>query len=200
MDSSAGLATAVPAAVRVLLAAGFDTVVVETVGVGQSEVAVAAHADTTIVVASPGGGDSVQAGKAGLLEIADVMVVNKADRDGAAGTVRDLRDMLRIRHDPDVRWRVPVLPVRADVGEGISELVDEVQGHREDLVATGGLAAGRSARAEAELRTHAAARLLAWLDMQLRAGAGGAVERVRAGDQTPSSAAAELLAVLTARG
>lgn len=189
-----GLATAVPAAVRLVAASGFDVIVLETVGVGQSEVAIAGHADTTVVVSSPGGGDSVQAGKAGLLEIADLMVVNKADRDGAAGTGRDLRDMLRMRRDPDRTWRVPVLLTRADLGEGVPDLVDHLVLHRQDLVASQQLETIRSARSEAELRSHAAARLLAWLDAQLREGAGGAVRRVRAGQQTPASAADDLLA------
>lgn len=191
-----GLSAAVPAAVRVVLAGGFDVVLVETVGVGQSEVDIARQADTTVVVSSPGAGDSVQAGKAGLLEIADVMVVNKADREGAQGTVRDLREMLRIRKDPRVLWRVPVLATRADVGEGVSDLVEQLHLHHEDLVSTGRLIEARAARAEVEFRAHAAAMVLAWLDVRLSGEADGAVRRVRDGEQTPAKAASELLAGL----
>src|ERR687892_258294 len=103
-----GLAWATPQALRVLAAAGCDVVLVETVGVGQSEVEIAALADTTLVLLAPGMGDGVQAAKAGILEIADVFVVNKADRDGAAQTVRDLRHMISLGEHAEQRWRQPV--------------------------------------------------------------------------------------------
>jgi LAO/AO transport system kinase len=195
-----GLSTAVPAATRALLAYGFTIVLIETVGVGQSEVAIARHADTTVVVSQPGVGDAIQAGKAGLLEIADVMVVNKADRDGARGTVRDLRDMLRMRRDPDATWEVPVIETRADSGEGLPELVHHLHRHLEVMDATGLLAGARAARAEEEFRTHAVTMLLAPLEAYIRDGAGGAVERVRHGKQTPSSAARELLTAIVKHG
>jgi len=191
-----GMSTAVPAATRAVLACGFDKVLIETVGVGQSEVAIAAHADTTVVVSAPGAGDFVQASKAGLLEVADVMVVNKADRDGARGTGRDLRDMLAIRRVPAGTWEVPVVMTQADSGEGVGALVAALHGHLEAVRASGRLAEARSARAESEFRVHAKAQLLMWLDARLREGAGGAVQRVRNGEQSPLSAAEQLIVAL----
>ncbi|MDL4816357.1 methylmalonyl Co-A mutase-associated GTPase MeaB [Actinomadura opuntiae] len=114
-----GLAAAVPAAVAVLAALGYDPVIVETVGVGQSEIEVAAVADPVVVVLAPGAGDAVQAAKAGLLEVADVLVVNKADRDGAERTVRDLR----------AETRAPVLTLVAPKGEGLPRLVEAIAAH-----------------------------------------------------------------------
>ncbi|MFB4298745.1 methylmalonyl Co-A mutase-associated GTPase MeaB [Actinomadura sp. NTSP31] len=114
-----GLATAVPAAVRVLAALGYDPVIVETVGVGQSEIEIAAVADPVVVVLAPGAGDAVQAAKAGLLEIADILVVNKADRDGAERTVRELR----------AETRAPVLTLVAPKGEGLPRLVEAIGAH-----------------------------------------------------------------------
>ena len=108
------------ASVRVLDAAGFDVVLVETVGVGQSEVAVAGSADTTLVLLAPGMGDGIQAAKAGILEIGDVFVVNKADRDGADSTVRDLRHMLQMGEGTGAhRWRRKVVRASAMNGTGV---------------------------------------------------------------------------------
>src|SRR5688500_8714732 len=104
-----GLSLAAPEAMRVLEAAGADFVVVETVGVGQSEVEVARQADTTIVVLAPGMGDAIQAAKAGILEVADIFCVNKADKEGATQTVRDLRNMLKLGHGRDPEWTIPVV-------------------------------------------------------------------------------------------
>lgn len=114
-----GLAVAVPASIRVLAELGYDVVLLETVGVGQSEIEIAAVADPTVVVLNPGAGDAVQAAKAGLLEVADIVVVNKADRDGADQTVRDLR----------AETDAPVLPLVAAEGRGIAELVDAIDAH-----------------------------------------------------------------------
>ena len=114
-----GLAAAVPAAIRLLAALSYDLVVLETVGVGQSEIEIAAIADPTVVVLNPGAGDAVQAAKAGLLEVADVVVVNKADRDGADQTVRDLR----------AEVGVPILKLVAAQGEGVPELVAAIDAH-----------------------------------------------------------------------
>ena len=116
-----GLAGATPQALRVLDAAGCDVVLIETVGVGQSEVDVVALADTTVVLLAPGMGDGVQAAKAGVLEVADVFVVNKADRDGAAQAVRELRHMIGLAERGG--WTVPVLRTVASRGEGVDELV-----------------------------------------------------------------------------
>jgi len=129
-----GVSAATPQAVRVLDAAGCDDVLVETVGVGQSEVEVASLADTTIVVLAPGMGDGVQAAKAGILEVADVFVVNKADREGADLTVRELRAMIthgrRDGGDQQREWRQPVLPAVATTGEGVDEIVAAINDHQ----------------------------------------------------------------------
>ncbi len=147
-----GLSWSTPQALRVLDAAGCDVVLVETVGVGQSEVEVAALADTTVVLLAPGMGDGIQAAKAGILEIGDVFVVNKADRDGAAGTARDLRHMLTLgerRQAGD--WRPPVVLATASTGQGIDELVEALDKHRDWLTANGDLARRRRRRASSEI-------------------------------------------------
>ncbi len=114
-----GLAAAVPASITVLSALGYDLVLLETVGVGQSEIEIAAVADPTVVVLNPGAGDAIQAAKAGLLEVADIVVVNKADRDGADQTVRDLRG----------ETHAPILKLVAAQGEGLAELIDVIDAH-----------------------------------------------------------------------
>jgi LAO/AO transport system kinase len=147
-----GLSRATPQALRVLDAAGCDVVLVETVGVGQSEVEIAELADTTVVLVAPGMGDGVQAAKAGILEIGDVYVVNKADRDGAADAVRELRHMLSLgeRREPG-DWRPPVLSTVASKGEGLDELVEALEKHRAWLTETGALQARRQRRAVEEV-------------------------------------------------
>lgn len=150
-----GLSWTTPQALRVLDAAGCDVVLVETVGVGQSEVEIAAAADTTLVLLAPGMGDGVQAAKAGILEIADIFVVNKADRDGADTTVRDLRAMISLadRTEPN-QWRAPVLKtVGAQVGPDnwIAELVTEIGRHQAWMAASGVLQQRRVSRAGAEI-------------------------------------------------
>lgn len=117
-----GLAAAVPASIKLLSALGYDLVILETVGVGQSEIEIAAVADPTVVVLNPGAGDAIQAAKAGLLEVADIVVVNKADRDGADQTVRDLH----------AETRAPILKLVAAKGEGLAELVDVIDAHHRD--------------------------------------------------------------------
>ncbi len=124
-----GMALAAPEAIRILDASGKDLVLVETVGVGQAEVEVASATDTTLVVVAPGWGDAIQASKAGILEIADVFVVNKADKEGADDAARDLKNMLRM--GPKTEWMPPIVKVSAASGEGVDELWDAVQGHRE---------------------------------------------------------------------
>jgi len=144
-----GLSFATPQAVMVLDAAGFDVVVVETVGVGQSEVEVAASADTTVVASAPGMGDGVQAAKAGILEVADVFVVNKADAPGAGKLESELRGMLELGHatGQDDAWWPPIVRTVAVRGEGITELVDAIDQHHEHMASTGGLADRRRRRA-----------------------------------------------------
>ena len=153
-----GLAVATPQAVRVLDAIGTPWIIVETVGVGQVEVEIAGHADTTVVVVNPGWGDAVQAAKAGLLEIADVFVVNKADRPGAPETVRDLQGMLELAGDTG--WRPPVVCTTATSGAGIDELWAAIGAHRAHLETTGGDEIRRRERLRAEVRTIVAERLL----------------------------------------
>src|SRR3954467_3470040 len=149
-----GLSWTTPQALRVLDAAGCDVIRVETVGVGQSEVEVAGLADTTIVLLAPGMGDGIQAAKAGILEIGDVFVVNKADRDGADATVRDIRHMISLgdRSEPGL-WRPPVLKTVAARGEGIDEVMEALDKHRAFLEENGELARRRERRVAAEIET-----------------------------------------------
>ncbi|MFE7131131.1 methylmalonyl Co-A mutase-associated GTPase MeaB [Streptomyces sp. NPDC057638] len=149
-----GLAWAAPQAIRVLDAAGCDVVLVETVGVGQSEVEIAAQADTSVVLLAPGMGDGIQAAKAGILEIGDVYVVNKADRDGADATARELNHMLGLgeaRGPGD--WRPPIVRTVAAREEGIDELVEALEKHRAWMEERGVLAERRRRRAAVEIET-----------------------------------------------
>lgn len=146
-----GLALAAPEAIRVLAACGRPVILVETVGVGQVEVEIAGAADTTVVVVNPGWGDAVQAAKAGLLEVADVFAINKADRPGAEETRRDLEAMLDMSMTMG-EWRPPVISTVASTGEGSAELWDKVVEHREYLEASGELLSRRERRSLEELR------------------------------------------------
>jgi LAO/AO transport system kinase len=143
-----GLAAAAPAAIRALEAAGFSVIVVETVGVGQAEVEIASAADSTVVIVVPGMGDSIQAAKAGVLEIADVLVVNKADRPDTQATVRDLRAMAALSPAP---WRPRVVTTVATAPSGIDELVAELDRHWSWLASSGELGRRRRARAREEV-------------------------------------------------
>jgi len=153
-----GLSLATPQAVRVLDAVGKAWIVIETVGVGQVEVEIAGHADTTVVVVNPGWGDSVQTAKAGLMEIADVFVVNKADRAGVAETQSDLAGMLELASRRV--WRPPIVRTVATTGEGVDELFAAILAHRAHLEETGDADARRRARLEEELRALVAAEML----------------------------------------
>lgn len=152
-----GLSLATPEAARVLDAVGFPWIVIETVGVGQVELDVAGAADTTVVVVNPGWGDAVQANKAGLMEIADVFVINKADRPGASETRRDLEGMLALGTDRD--HVPPIVETVATTGEGVAVLWQALRDHREAIEASGELARRRAARADEELRAVVVARL-----------------------------------------
>lgn len=154
-----GLSLATPEAARLLDAVGKRLVLIETVGVGQVEVDVAGKADTTVVVVNPGWGDSVQANKAGLMEIADVFVINKSDRPGAAETRRDLEQMLDLSDLGHEDWRPPVINVVATEGSGIGEVWQAVQTHRSTIETSGALRARRAARLAEELREVVARRL-----------------------------------------
>jgi len=150
-----GLALAAPEAIRVLDATGFDWVLLETVGVGQVEVEVAAEADTTLVVVNPGWGDAVQTSKAGLLEVADVFVVNKADRPGVDEARRDLQHMLDLAGDGTgsrQRWRPPIVAAVASDGTGVADVMAAVRDHRAHLESGGELARRRDARLRDEVQ------------------------------------------------
>ncbi|HEX8133241.1 MAG TPA: methylmalonyl Co-A mutase-associated GTPase MeaB [Actinomycetes bacterium] len=188
-----GLAWATPQAVRVLDAAGCEVVLIETVGVGQAEVEVAGLADTTLVALAPGFGDAVQVAKAGILEVADVFVVNKADRDGAEVVARDLRQML---HLGEARpWQVPVVKTVAERGDGVDQLIEAIAAHRAQLESSGELERRRHRRAAREVEELALADLRAELG---ELGRGEALEelaaQVAAGKLGPYAAADQLLA------
>jgi len=154
-----GLSLATPEAVRLLDAVGRRWILVETVGVGQVEVEIAGKADTTVVVVNPGWGDSVQANKAGLMEIADIFVINKADRKGADETRRDLEQMLDLSDLAHEAWRPPILSVVATEGKGVTELWDTVLEHRSRIESSGELTRRRAFRLREELREIVARRL-----------------------------------------
>ncbi|ABY33297.1 MAG TPA: methylmalonyl Co-A mutase-associated GTPase MeaB [Chloroflexus aurantiacus] len=146
-----GLARATADAVTLIAAAGFPVILIETVGAGQDEVDIAQAADTTIVVEVPGMGDDVQSIKAGMLEIADVFVVNKADRPGVDQTVRQLRTMLNLGAPPVDGWMPPVLTAIATTGEGCAQIVDAVEQHRQHLIASNSQSQRALSAAEREL-------------------------------------------------
>lgn len=155
-----GLAAAAPAALRVLDAAGFDIVLVETVGVGQSEVHIAGLADTTIVLLAPGAGDSIQAAKAGVLEVGDLFVVNKADRDGAPATVRDLRHIISLGMSGEPgEWRPEVVSTVAEKAQGVEDVVAAVEAHRAWMLEHDELSVRRRRRAAGEIEELAVRRL-----------------------------------------
>jgi LAO/AO transport system kinase len=194
-----GLSWTTPQALRVLDAAGCDVVVVETVGVGQSEVEIAGLADTTVVLMAPGLGDGVQAAKAGILEIGDVYVVNKADRDGAEQVRRELRSAVALGDRPDGGWKAPVVMAVAQTGRGIGELVEELGRHRAWLEHSGELARRRTRRAREEIEAIAVAALRdRWEKVSGTLQSGGDLdalaEAVVAGEKDPYAAADELVA------
>jgi LAO/AO transport system kinase len=187
-----GLSLAVPDAVRLLGAAGIPVVIVETVGVGQMEVEIASAADTTVVVVTPGWGDSMQANKAGLLEVADVFVINKADRPGVREARRDLEQMLDLARPGS--WRPQIVDTTATAREGVDSLWEAVALHRTHLLETGQLATRRSQRLALELRRVLVARTEVHID-ELVAGEefSRAVKALAAGELDPYQAADRLL-------
>lgn len=190
-----GLSWATPQALRVLDAAGCDVVLVETVGVGQSEVEVAGLADTTVVLLAPGMGDGVQAAKAGILEVGDLYVVNKADRDGAPQVRRELRGMLDLAERPEGVWRPPVVMTVASRGEGVEELVDALEQHRAHLEAGDGLVRRRERRARDEIEAIAVTALRSrWRGVHEHDALDGLAADVVAGRSDPYAAADALLA------
>jgi LAO/AO transport system kinase len=194
-----GLSAATPQALRVLDAAGCEVIMVETVGVGQAEVEVASLADTTLVAVAPGMGDAIQAAKAGILEIADVFVVNKADKPGAQETVRDLRTMIAMAQRGERDWRPPIVSTQAMAGEGIADLAGRIDEHWAWLDSSGEGDRRRLGRAREEIAA------LALAELRLRIGGlpGDSLldtlaGRVIAGETDPYAAAEELVAA--ARG
>jgi LAO/AO transport system kinase len=200
-----GLALAVPGAVRVLDAAGFSPVIVETVGVGQVEVDVVAAADTAVVVATPGMGDAVQANKAGLLEVADVFVINKADRPGASDTRRDLQLMLDLAHvtgqDVDEHgtyFRPEIVMSTATSGEGAAATVDEIHAHMAHLQASNGLVRRRAFRVEAEVRSRAEALLMDLLSSEFSSSSvRTTIDEAIRNDTSPVETASQIVRRLT---
>jgi LAO/AO transport system kinase len=148
-----GLSLATSEAMRLLDAVKYPWMLVETVGVGQVEVEIAGHADSTIVVVNPGWGDAIQANKAGLMEIADVFVINKADRIGVAETRRDLEQMLELSEPSADAWRPPIVDTIATTGEGVAEMWSAVLRHRSFIESNGALTTRRSNRLRQEMRT-----------------------------------------------
>jgi LAO/AO transport system kinase len=189
-----GLSSAAPQALRILDAAGFNVIMVETVGVGQAEVAIASLADTTLVIVAPGMGDSVQASKAGILEIADIFVVNKADRPGAQEAIRDLRTMVAMASYAEGAWKPPIVETSAASGQGIDDLINKLNAHGAWLVESGEGERRRVARAREEVTVLAVAQVRERLgalpgEARLEDLAG----QVAAGKLDPYSAADELI-------
>jgi LAO/AO transport system kinase len=199
-----GLAAATPQALRVLDAAGFDLVLIETVGVGQAELEIASLADTTIVLVAPGMGDAIQAAKAGILEVADIFAVNKADRPQAQQAVRDLRNMLSLGQQDagpgeQPGWKTPIVSTVATTGEGIGELTERIDAHWSWLSSSGQRERRRLGRAREEVTAIAVAAL------RLRMGrlpeADGLDElagRVAGGEMDAFTAADQLVGTLVA--
>lgn len=156
--SLGGLAAATGDVIKLMDAAGFPWVLIETVGVGQTELDIVKQADTTVVTLVPESGDSVQAMKAGLMEVADIFVVNKADRDGAHALMAELRFSVHLHYSSsvspkDIDWEIPILAAQATNDVGVAELLAEIRRHRRVLEETGALEKRRRARRRADLRT-----------------------------------------------
>jgi LAO/AO transport system kinase len=193
-----GLAWSTPQALRVLDAAGCDVVLVETVGVGQSEVEIAGLADTTLVLMAPGMGDGIQAAKAGILEIGDVYVVNKADRDGVEQVRRDLRNMLGLAERDGEDWKPPIVLTVAQTGQGVDDVVDAIDRHRTWMESSGELERRRVRRARDEIEAIAVTALRErWGDVHARTELDDLAEKVAAGKSDPYAAADVLLATYT---
>jgi LAO/AO transport system kinase len=193
-----GLSWTTPQALRVLDAAGCEVILIETVGVGQSEVEVAGLADTTIVLLAPGMGDGIQAAKAGILEIGDVFVVNKADREGADATVRDIRHMISLgdRTEPGL-WRPPVVKTVAAQSQGVDEVIEAIEKHTSWMEESGTLRDRRVARAGDEIESIALQQLRAKMgDLRHGNGVDELAAAVVDGTTDPYAAADQIVAAL----
>jgi GTPase len=184
-----GLAVATPQALRAFDAAGFDTVIVETVGVGQSELEVAEMADTILVLLAPGMGDGIQAAKAGILEIGDIFVVNKSDRDGAQALVRELRTMIALADRGPQDWKPPIVMTVAYENRGIGDLLEAIDRFRASQVETGRVALRRIARARREVESIALAKVRAEFRLNGEAGLEDLARAVSRGELDPYAAA-----------
>ena len=185
-----GLSAAAPKALVAMEVAGFDRIFIETVGVGQDEVEVMSAADTVLVVVTAGWGDGVQAAKAGILEIGDLFVVNKADRPGVSDTSADLQAMLALGGELD--WEPPIIETVASTGAGVPDVWDAIERHRTHLGSTG-LEEARRARRRAALETALASRFRDRAIQALNAGIGSDLAAaVESGDLDPWSAADQL--------
>jgi LAO/AO transport system kinase len=184
-----GLTVATPQALRAFDAAGFDTVIAETVGVGQSELEVAEMADTIIVLLAPGMGDGIQAAKAGILEIADIFVVNKSDRDGAQALVRELRTMIALADRGPHDWKPPIVMTVAYQNRGIGDLLEAIDRFRASQTETGRAALRRIARARREVESIALARVRAEFRLNGEAGLEDLARAVSRGELDPYAAA-----------
>jgi LAO/AO transport system kinase len=184
-----GLAVATPQALRAFDAAGFDTVIVETVGVGQSELEVAEMADTILVLLAPGMGDGIQAAKAGILEIGDIFVVNKSDRDGAQALVRELRTMIALANRSTQEWKPPIVTTVAYENRGITDLLEAIDRFRASQVETGHAVTRRIARARREVESIALAKVHAEFRLNGEAGLEDLAKAVSRGELDPYAAA-----------
>jgi len=184
-----GLAVATPQALRAFDAAGFDTVIVETVGVGQSELEVAEMADTILVLLAPGMGDGIQAAKAGILEIGDIFVVNKSDRDGAQALVRELRTMIALANRSTQEWKPPIVMTVAYENRGIADLLEAIDRFRASQVETGRAATRRIARARREVESIALAKVHAEFRLNGEAGLEDLAKAVSRGELDSYTAA-----------
>jgi LAO/AO transport system kinase len=192
-----GLSWSTPQALRVLDAAGFDVVLVETVGVGQSEVEIAGMADTTLVLLAPGMGDGIQAAKAGILEVGDIYVVNKADRDGVQSVTRDLRSMLALAERAEGAWTPPILKTVASRNEGVAEVVQAIEDRLVWMRGNGVLTERRQSRARDEIEAIATTALRArFAHLHGDARLDVLAAKVADGGTDPYSAADELIAAL----
>jgi LAO/AO transport system kinase len=204
--SLGGLARATGDVIKLMDAFGFPWIIIETVGVGQTELDIVKQADTTVVTLVPESGDSVQAMKAGLMEVADIFVVNKADRDGAHALMAELRFTVHLAYTSgsgpkDVDWEIPVLAVQAVNDVGVAELLAEIKRHRAALETAGALEKRRQARRRAELEALLVEELSAQVMERVQADADLArtLEAVAAGSLDPYSAVAQILAITLRR-
>jgi LAO/AO transport system kinase len=201
--SLGGLARATGEAVKLLAAFGHDWVLIETVGVGQTELDIMKIADTTVVVLVPESGDAIQTMKAGLMEVADIFAVNKADRAGAPALMAELKFAAHLHYSSaasrkDADWETPVLSLEAQNAVGVAELLADIRRHRAALESSGGLASRRRARARQELEALLVDAFKQRIDHGLQGGAVRAMfDEVVAGTRDPYSAAAAILPVIS---